>query len=111
MVPLGPEPLELAETVDALAAKLDVPARVNEAASKTAHTAQVKAQENQTVLIGAAVAAVVALGAPLLTASLRPGRVKVVSLWVWEPAVRKADRRPTSWLESRRDADSLCSVP
>lgn len=53
---------ELAETVDALAAKLDVSARVNDAASRTAHTAQVKAQENSTVLIGAAVAAVLAVG-------------------------------------------------
>ena len=61
--PIEQQREELAETVDALAAKLDVPARVNEAASKTAHTAQVKAQENRTVLIGAAVAAVVALGA------------------------------------------------
>ncbi|MFC9978916.1 DUF3618 domain-containing protein [Gordonia sp. NPDC127522] len=61
--PIEQQREELAETVDALAAKLDVPARVNEAASKTAHTAEVKAQENQTVLIGAAVAAVVALGA------------------------------------------------
>ncbi|MFE0748453.1 DUF3618 domain-containing protein [Gordonia sp. NPDC058843] len=61
--PVEQQRQELAETVDALAAKLDVPARVNDAASKTAHTAQVKAQENSTVLIGAAVAAVLAVGA------------------------------------------------
>ncbi|OUC78785.1 DUF3618 domain-containing protein [Gordonia lacunae] len=60
--PVEQQRQELAETVDALAAKLDVPARVNDAASKTAHTAQEKAQENQTVLIGAAVAAVLAVG-------------------------------------------------
>ncbi|AZZ83272.1 DUF3618 domain-containing protein [Gordonia alkanivorans] len=53
---------ELAETVDALAAKLDVPARVNTAAAETAHTAKVKAEENRTTLIGVAVAAVLAIG-------------------------------------------------
>ena len=53
---------ELAETVDALAAKLDVPARVNAAAAETAYTARVKAEENRTVLIGAAVAAALAVG-------------------------------------------------
>ena len=61
--PVEQQRQELAETVDALAAKLDVPARVNDAATRTAHTAQVKAQENSTVLIGAAVAAVLAVGA------------------------------------------------
>lgn len=60
--PVEQQRQELAETVDALAAKLDVPARVNDAASKTAHTAQEKAQENQTVLIGAVLAAVLAVG-------------------------------------------------
>jgi hypothetical protein len=60
--PVEQQRQELAATVDALAAKLDVPARVNDAASRTAHTAQVKAQENSTVLIGAAVAAVLAVG-------------------------------------------------
>ncbi|WP_439031977.1 DUF3618 domain-containing protein [Gordonia terrae] len=61
--PIEQQRQELAETVDALAAKLDVPARVSEAASETAHTAKVKAQENRTVVIGAAVAAVLAVGA------------------------------------------------
>ncbi|ATD69906.1 MULTISPECIES: DUF3618 domain-containing protein [Gordonia] len=65
--PTDPPPVEqqreeLAETVDALAAKLDVPARVNAAASETAYTAKVKAEENRTALIGVAVAVLVAIG-------------------------------------------------
>ncbi|MFT4397472.1 DUF3618 domain-containing protein [Gordonia lacunae] len=71
--PVEQQRQELAETVDALAAKLDVPARVNDAASKTAHTAQVKAQENQTVLIGAAVAAVLAVGGIIILRRRRRG--------------------------------------
>ncbi|WP_238421157.1 DUF3618 domain-containing protein [Gordonia sp. 'Campus'] len=64
--PIEQQRQELAETVDALAAKLDVPARVSEAASETAQTAKVKAQENRTVVIGAAVAAVLAVGAIII---------------------------------------------
>lgn len=71
--PVEQQRQELAETVDALAAKLDVPARVNDAASKTAHTAQVKAQENQTALIGAAVAAVLAVGGIIILRRRRRG--------------------------------------
>lgn len=67
--PVEQQRQELAETVDALAAKLDVPARVNDAASKTAHTAQ----ENQTVLIGAAVAAVLAVGGIIILRRRRRG--------------------------------------
>ncbi|MBY4575255.1 deoxyuridine 5'-triphosphate nucleotidohydrolase [Gordonia paraffinivorans] len=64
--PIEQQREELAETVDALAAKLDVPARVSAAASETAHTARTKATENRNALAGAAVAAVVALGAFLI---------------------------------------------
>ncbi|GAC53026.1 MULTISPECIES: DUF3618 domain-containing protein [Gordonia] len=65
--PTDPPPVEqqreeLAETVDALAAKLDVPARMNAAAAETAYTAKVKAEENRTALIGVAVAVLVAIG-------------------------------------------------
>ncbi|MCK8615345.1 DUF3618 domain-containing protein [Gordonia sp. C13] len=64
--PIEQQREELAETVDALAAKLDVPARVNTAASETAQTAKVKAEENRTTLIGVAVAAVLAIGAVIV---------------------------------------------
>ncbi|ASR02114.1 DUF3618 domain-containing protein [Gordonia rubripertincta] len=64
--PIEQQREELAETVDALAAKLDVPARVNTAASETAHTAKVKAEENRTALIGVAVAAVLAIGTVII---------------------------------------------
>ncbi|MBM7279590.1 DUF3618 domain-containing protein [Gordonia rubripertincta] len=60
--PIEQQREELAETVDALAAKLDVAARVNTAAAETAQTAKVKAEENRTTLIGVAVAAVLAIG-------------------------------------------------
>ncbi|MEO9327110.1 DUF3618 domain-containing protein [Gordonia aurantiaca] len=61
--PIEQQREELAETVDALAAKLDVPARVNAAASETARSAKTKAAENRTALFGVAVAAVVGTAA------------------------------------------------
>ncbi|MBD0863943.1 DUF3618 domain-containing protein [Gordonia sp. zg691] len=61
--PIEQQREELAETVDALTAKLDVPSRLSDAAADTAATAKVKAQENRTVLIGVAAAALVAIGA------------------------------------------------
>ncbi|GAC68287.1 DUF3618 domain-containing protein [Gordonia soli] len=52
---------ELAETVDALVRKADVPARVSAAATDAAQSAQATAKANQPALIGAAVAAVLAV--------------------------------------------------
>ena len=73
-----PPPVEeqraaLAETVDALAHKADVPARVKSAAADTAHTTKVKAQETQQVLIGAGVAALSALIAVVVIRRRRKG--------------------------------------
>ncbi|AZG48599.1 DUF3618 domain-containing protein [Gordonia insulae] len=54
---------ELAQTVDALSRKLDVPARLKETAADTAHTAQVKARENRrSLLVTAAVAGAAVVG-------------------------------------------------
>jgi hypothetical protein len=52
---------ELAETVEALTQKLDVPTRVKSAAADTAHTAQVKAKENPQPLAAFGAAGVVAI--------------------------------------------------
>ena len=71
--PVEQQRQELAETADALVAKLDVPARVNDAASKTPYTARVKAQENQAVLVGAAVSAVLAVGGIIILCRRRRG--------------------------------------
>lgn len=49
--PVEEQRAELAETVDALTQKLDVPTRVKSAATDSAHTAQVKAKDNQQVLV------------------------------------------------------------
>lgn len=48
--PVEEQRAELAETVDALAQKFDVPTRVKTAAADTAQTAQIKAKDNQQVL-------------------------------------------------------------
>ena len=48
--PVEEQRAELAQTVDALTQKFDVPTRVKTAAADTAHTAQVKAKDNQQVL-------------------------------------------------------------
>jgi hypothetical protein len=48
--PVEEQRAELAQTVDALAQKFDVPTRVKTAAADTAHTAQIKAKDNQQVL-------------------------------------------------------------
>jgi LPXTG-motif cell wall-anchored protein len=65
--PVDPPPVEeqraeLAETVDALAQKFDVPTRVKSAAADTAHTAQIKAKDNQQVLVASGAAGVLLLG-------------------------------------------------
>jgi hypothetical protein len=54
---------ELAETVDALTKKLDVPARVSAATNETVHAAAAKAKDNRQAIIGAVVAGALALGA------------------------------------------------
>lgn len=48
--PVEEQRAELAQTVDALVQKFDVPTRVKTAAADTAHTAQIKAKDNQQVL-------------------------------------------------------------
>lgn len=74
--PIEPPPVEqqraeLAETVEALTQKLDVPARVKSAAADTAHTAQVKAKDNQQTLV---VAGAAGLGAIIAIVVLRRRR-------------------------------------
>ncbi len=59
--PVEQQRAELAETVEALTQKLDVPARVKSAAADTAHTAQVKAKENPQPLAAFGAAGVVAI--------------------------------------------------
>ncbi|ROZ98779.1 DUF3618 domain-containing protein [Gordonia sp. OPL2] len=57
---------ELAETVDALTKKLDVPARVNAAADETVHAVTTKAKDNQQVVIAAAAAGLAAVAAVII---------------------------------------------
>jgi hypothetical protein len=71
VTPADPPPVEeqraeLAETVDALAQKFDVPTRVKTAAADTAHTAQVKAKDNPQLLAASGAAAVLMLGLVLV---------------------------------------------
>lgn len=69
--PVEQQRAELAETVEALTQKLDVPTRVKAAASDTAHTAQVKAKDNQQMLMISGAAGV---GAILVIVLLRRRR-------------------------------------
>lgn len=54
--PIEQQRAELAETVDTLTQKLDVPTRVKSAATDSAHTAQVKAKDNQQILLASGAA-------------------------------------------------------
>ncbi|QNG20227.1 DUF3618 domain-containing protein [Rhodococcus triatomae] len=64
--PVAQQREELAETVDALTKKLDVPARANAAAADTAHAAAVTVRENQPFVVIAAVAVVSAIVAAVV---------------------------------------------
>ncbi|MGC4935980.1 DUF3618 domain-containing protein [Gordonia sp. DT30] len=61
--PIEEQRAELADTVDALTNRLDVPARVGAAKDRATHAAVDTARDNQTTIIGAVAAVVVALGA------------------------------------------------
>ncbi len=60
--PVEEQRAELARTVDALTDKLDVPTRLNAAASQKAHDAATTAKDNKQTLIGGAVVAAMAIG-------------------------------------------------
>ncbi|ORM25159.1 DUF3618 domain-containing protein [Williamsia sp. 1135] len=75
--PVEQQRAELAETVEALAQKLDVPTRVKSAAADTAHTAQVKAIENQQPLAAFGAAGVVAIIAIVLLRRRRRSKGKI----------------------------------
>lgn len=75
--PVEQQRAELAETVEALTQKLDVPTRVKAAASDTAHTAQVKAKENPQPLAALGAASVVAIIAIVLLRRRRRSKGKI----------------------------------
>lgn len=75
--PVEQQRAELAETVEALTQKLDVPTRVKSAATETAHTAQVKAKDNQQTLVVAGAAGIGAIIAIVLLRRRRRSKGKI----------------------------------